>query len=224
LPTTQTPIRVLIVDDHKTVLWGLAKLVQSGHPETELVGAFTSGKEALAALSTHRPHIVLLDLELGSEHGLELLPGFREQAAVIVVTASRGVSPEQLVLKGARGVIHKSEPAEVILRAIARVHCGDTWVDRRTMSRMFNTITMQNASQSTALTPAERKVIAAVLQHKTEPNKVIADVLHISEHTLRNHLSKIYSKLDVRRRIDLILHAQEHYFDIGAVPSVGRRH
>ena len=217
-------IRVLIVDDHRSVLWGLAKLVESARPEMEVIDAVTTGEEALAALARHHPDVVLLDLDLGSESGLQLLPLMREHVAVIVLTASREVSSEDLVLNGARGVIHKSEPADVILKAIRRVHAGDTWVDRSTMSRALKALRGRKASSSESLTPAERRVVSAVLEHSSAPNKVIAASLHISEHTLRNHLAKIYSKLDIRRRIDLVLHAREHYFDMAPAPLSGSRH
>jgi DNA-binding NarL/FixJ family response regulator len=61
-----------------------------------------------------------------------------------------------------------------------------------------------------ALTQKEREVIVAVIEHKGAPSKVIAADLHISPHTLRNHLATIYSKLDVRNRMDLLMYANEH--------------
>jgi DNA-binding NarL/FixJ family response regulator len=61
-----------------------------------------------------------------------------------------------------------------------------------------------------SLTAAERKVVAAVVRQKSAPNKVIAEALHLSEHTLRNHLSSIYGKLGINKRIELVLHAMEH--------------
>ncbi|MCI3952856.1 MAG: regulatory protein, partial [Burkholderiales bacterium] len=66
---------------------------------------------------------------------------------------------------------------------------------------------------------AERKIVAAVVHQRSAPNKVIAATLHISEHTLRNHLSAIYGKLGVNRRVDLVLYAMEHRL---AQPSAGR--
>jgi DNA-binding CsgD family transcriptional regulator len=67
------------------------------------------------------------------------------------------------------------------------------------------------------LTPAERKVVSAVVRHRSAPNKVIAAALNISEHTLRNHLSTIYSKLDIHRRVDLVMYAVER--KLGNLPS-----
>ena len=68
-------------------------------------------------------------------------------------------------------------------------------------------------SADDALTPAERKVIVEVVRHKSSPNKVIADALGISGHTLRNHLASIYDKLAFNRRLDLVLYAIERKLD-----------
>ena len=106
------PIRVLLVDDHRSVLWGLTKLIESAHPQLELVDVATCHSEALAAMEQNRPHVVLLDLDLGSESGFDLVPQLASQAAVLILTGFATLPPEHAVLAGARGVIHKSEPAE----------------------------------------------------------------------------------------------------------------
>jgi DNA-binding NarL/FixJ family response regulator len=210
------PIRVLLVDDHRSVLWGLAKLIESARPALELVDVATCPSEALLATQKHRPHVVLLDLDLGGQSGLDLVPQLASQAAVLILSGLRDPeSLERAVVDGARGVIHKSEPAELILKAIERVHAGEPWLDRTAMGRVLQRLSRRSAAKSepprhASLTPAEHKVVAAVVRQRSAPNKVIAAALHISEHTLRNHLTAIYGKLGVGRRIDLVLHAMEH--------------
>ena len=87
----------------------------------------------------------------------------------------------------------------MILKAIARVHAGEPWLDRGSLGKLLDVLGRQAADAETpahsTLTAAERKVVA-VVRHKGSPNKVIAASLHLSEHTLRNHLASIYSKLD----------------------------
>jgi DNA-binding NarL/FixJ family response regulator len=166
-------------------------------------------------MEKHRPHVVLLDLDLGSENGFDLLPQLTSEAAVLILTGVRDRGAhERAVVAGARGVIHKSEPAEMILKAIARVHAGEPWLDRAVIGRVLQTLSRrQRESEQPAhasLTAAERKVVAAVVRQKSAPNKVIAEALHLSEHTLRNHLSSIYGKLGINKRIELVLHAMEH--------------
>ena len=210
------PIRVLLVDDHRSVLWGLAKLIESARPTLELADVATCHAEALLAAEKHRPHVVLLDLDLGGQSGFDLIPQLASQAAVLVLTGLR--DPEALqraVVEGARGVIHKSASAELILKAIERVHAGEPWLDRAAMGKVLQTLTQRSRGQNeqpshATLTPAERKVVVAVARQPSAPNKVIAAALHISEHTFRNHLTAIYGKLGVNRRVDLVLHAMEH--------------
>ena len=68
------PIGVLVVDHHRCLLWGLARLIESARPRLELAGLATCHSEALSAMEKHRPNVVLLDLDLGSESGFDLLP------------------------------------------------------------------------------------------------------------------------------------------------------
>jgi DNA-binding NarL/FixJ family response regulator len=175
-------------------------------------------------MEKHRPHVVLLDLDLGSENGFDLLPHLTSQAAVLILTGVRDRGAhERAVVAGARGVIQKSEPAEMILKAVARVHAGEPWLDRAVIGRVLQTLSRRQRAQNeqpahASLTAAERKVVAAVVRQKSAPNKVIAEALHLSEHTLRNHLSSIYGKLGISKRIELVLHAMEHPL---AQPSAG---
>ena len=218
------PIRVLLVDDHRSVLWGLGKLIESARPQIELADSATCRREALAAVKQHRPDIVLLDVDLGDENGLDLVPLLRDDASVIILSGVRDDNTrERAMLEGARGFIHKTEPAEMILKAIVRVHAGESWLDRGTMGKLLDSmLTNGRPGRSktllhSTLTRAERNVVDAVLRHKSAANKVIAASLHISEHTLRNHLANIYSKLDIHRRLDLVFYAVEH--KLGSLPS-----
>jgi two-component system, NarL family, nitrate/nitrite response regulator NarL len=210
------PIRIVLVDDHRSVLWGLSKLIESS-ARMQLVATATNRREALEAVQAHAPNVVVLDFDLGDESALEVMGDLRgREAKVIVLTGVRDPQMrEQAVLAGARGLVHKSEPAEVILDAIASVHEGELWLDRATLGRVFASLSAGRAAAAPRepLTPAERRVIAAVVKHKSAPNKVIANALCISAHTLRNHLASIYDKLGVPRRLDLVLYALEHELD-----------
>jgi two-component system, NarL family, nitrate/nitrite response regulator NarL len=217
MPSVETmrPIRVLLVDDHRSVLWGLGKLIESGAPRMRLVHSATSRAEALAAMREHTPDVVLLDLDLGEDNGLDMmrdLPAQENVKFIILTGAGDAATREQALRAGARGLIHKSESAEAILQAIASVHAGDLWFDRATLATLYAAFRSGEQAQrpAGALTAAERRVIAAVVRHKSAPNKVIAGELCISAHTLRNHLASIYDKLGIHRRLDLVLYAMEH--------------
>jgi two-component system nitrate/nitrite response regulator NarL len=217
----QPSIRVLLVDDHPTVLWGLEKLIDSAKPAMEVVATATNRADALAAAVQHQPDVVLVDVDLGGDCGLDLLQELSRQcdAKPIIFTGLRESElGERAVLQGARGLVHKMDPADVILRAIEFVHRGELWLDRAATAKVFETLRAANAQKRidappsgiAALTQKEREVVVAVIEHKGSPSKVIAAALHISPHTLRNHLSTIYSKLDVRNRMDLLMYAHEH--------------
>lgn len=214
------PIRIVLVDDHRSVLWGLEKLIESAAPRMQLVAKATTSAEALSAVDTYRPDVVLLDLDLGGESGIDLIPRLVQSESkpkAIVLSGTQDIQlKDSAMMAGARGLVHKSEPAETILQAIEHVHRGELWLDRSTIGRIFSTMLSSDRSGGEAenarepLTARERAIINAVVQHRGAPNKVIADSLHISGHTLRNHLSTIYSKLGVNRRLDLVLYAMEH--------------
>jgi DNA-binding NarL/FixJ family response regulator len=158
--------------------------------------------------------VILLDLDLGDGARLDLISELRPLGAKIVVLTGSGGGDlqERAAVAGAHGFVHKSEPAERILKAISRVHCGEPWFDRTTMGRVLMRMTAA-AAAGEALTPAERKVIAEVVRFRSAPNKVIAAALDISTHTLRNHLASIYAKLALKRRVDLVLYAMERRLD-----------
>lgn len=209
-------IRVLLVDDHPSMLWGLGKLIETAAPEMQLVAAAASREEALAAASAHRPDVILLDLDLGDGAQLDLVSDLRPLGArIVVLTGTRGEAvQERAAVAGAHGFVHKGEPAERILKAISRVHGGEPWFDRTTMGRLLMRMSVTAAAGAgEALTPAERKVIAEVVRFRSAPNKVIAAALEISTHTLRNHLASIYAKLALKRRVDLVLYAMERRLD-----------
>jgi DNA-binding NarL/FixJ family response regulator len=220
-PTAHRSIRVLVVDDHPTVLWGLEKLIDSARPAMEVVGTATNRADALAAAAQHQPDVVLVDIDLGGDCGLDLLQELLRQchAKPIIFTGMRESElHERAVLQGARGLVHKMDPAEVILKAIEFVHRGELWLDRAATARVFEALRAVSEQKQTdttpsgvaALTQKEREVIVAVIEHNGAPSKVIAADLHISPHTLRNHLATIYSKLDVRNRMDLLMYAHKH--------------
>ncbi|HEU4924476.1 MAG TPA: response regulator transcription factor [Burkholderiales bacterium] len=221
--TGAQPIHVLLVDDHRSVLWGLGKLIWSASPQMKLAGSVTCQRDALAAVKKYAPDIVLLDLDLGEESGVDLVSKLCGASRVLILTGSQDAEAHQrAMLAGARGILHKAEPAEVILKAIARVHAGELWLDRGSLGKLLSALSRRAAETEespahSTLTAAERKVVAAVMRYKGSPNKVVAAFLHLSEHTLRNHLASIYSKLGIHRRVDLVLYGIEH--KLGTLPS-----
>ncbi|MDB5808453.1 MAG: regulatory protein [Betaproteobacteria bacterium] len=211
-------IRVFLVDDHPTILWGLERLIETAEPAMEVVGQASSSSELFARVPAVNPDVIVLDLDLNGESGLDCLPKLSKQSAarVLVLTGiSDPLLHEKAVMQGARGVVHKREAATIILRAIEKVHRGEIWLDRNSVGRILNALARgqradPEADKIAALTPKERHIIAMLTTEKGARNKVIADKLHMSEHTLRNHLTTIYSKLQVSGRLELYLYATGH--------------
>ncbi|MGE5466526.1 MAG: response regulator [Ignavibacteria bacterium] len=223
------PIDVFLVDDHRCMLWGLEKLVAGEAPRMRVAGKAGSRDEALTGIGSACPDVVLLDLDLGGCSSLEFLPELldRSDAQVLILTGTRDAAlHERAVALGARGVVKKEEAAEVLIAAIERVHGGDLWLDRDTMARVLGAVTRppRAARQGRVvepLTPKEREIIVAIVAQRGAKGDVIAAELHMSGHTLRNHLTTIYRKLDVRNRLELVMVALEKGL---AAPAPTGRH
>lgn len=218
-----TPIRVFLIDDHRSILWGLERLIESGTPPMKVVGSATSHTEALQTLNGTSPDVILLDIDLGKESGIDAIPRLIEAAStskILVLTGLRDRTVhDKAVLAGARGVVEKEAPAQTILTAIAKVHEGQLWVDRAAASRIFVEFSRRgNAAQApdpeqekiASLTDRERQIVMGVAANAGSTARTIAEMLHISEHTLRNHLTSIYDKLDVANRLELFAYAHKH--------------
>jgi DNA-binding NarL/FixJ family response regulator len=219
-PSAHPTIRVLLVDDHRLTLWGLERLIESAHPRMTVVGTACSRRELMAHQAIAQADVILLDLDLGEGSGAEAMPDLmREcQARVLVLTGDGDREHHrQAVMQGARGIVHKSQPADVILNAIEKVHSGEIWLERSLVASVLGHLVGDNrparddhAERIARLTPKERDIVRTVVRHRGAKNFVVADELHISEHTLRNHLTTIYDKLGVHGRLELYLYATEH--------------
>jgi DNA-binding NarL/FixJ family response regulator len=218
-----TPIRVFLIDDHRSILWGLERLIESGTPAMKVVGSATNPADALKSLDGTAPDIVLLDIDLGQESGLDAIPNLiaaAPSAKILVLTGVRDKSVhDKAILAGAKGVVEKEAPAQTILTAISKVYEGQLWVDRAAASRIFVEFSRRSAVQHkpdpeqqkiASLTERERQIIAGVAANAGATAKTIAESLHISEHTLRNHLTSIYDKLGVANRLELFAYAHKH--------------
>jgi two-component system, NarL family, nitrate/nitrite response regulator NarL len=214
-------IRILLLDDHRSVLWGLEKLIEGEHPRMQVVGKATTSAEALKLLDEVQPDIILLDLDLGGENGSNAIQALmaKSKAKVLVLTGSRDIAVhDAAVLAGAMGVVEKGEAAETILKAIQKVHEGEIWLDRSATGRIFLELSRSKAAEAqnpeqrkiASLTPRERQIVAEIGSDAAAGSKVIAERLHISEHTLRNHIASIYEKLEVSSRLELFAYAGKH--------------
>lgn len=231
------PIRVLLVNSQPIVLWGLEKLINDESPQMQVVGKATNGPDALRLTREQKPHILLLDLYLGREKGLDPIPDLLRESEgrfhIIIFTEIREPAVlDGAVRNGVRGIIHKDEPTQNILKAIKKVHAGELWLDRGAIGRIFMSFLGESQKPANAierrirtLTAKERAIVSAFAEEGGASNKRIARKLCIHEQTLRNHLTSIFSKLRITNRFDLFMFAKLHQqeIDLPNAPSASSR-
>lgn len=212
-------IRVLLVDDHVVIRTALRMLMQS-KPGITMIGEAGSRAEALELAARERPDIILLDLELDGESGLDFLPellNVSNQSRVIILTGVRDQEVHhRAVSLGAMGVVRKDNAVDVLIGAIERVYAGEAWLDPSLTARVLSEMTRSGkakkedpeAAKIATLTEREREVLTIVGEGLK--NREIAERLFISEWTVRHHLTSIFDKLGVSDRVELILYAYRH--------------
>jgi two-component system nitrate/nitrite response regulator NarL len=212
-------IRILLVDDHKTMLWGLERLIQAEGPSFTLVGSASDGAEATTLCASLHPDIVLLDLDLKGSSSIDFLPALVANGStrVVILSANRDQGTLAAAVKaGARGVVSKEAPTDDVLLAVRKVHGGELWLDQSLMQALLGQLVAPapkadpEAERIGTLTARERDVIGMIVQGKGALNKELAERAFISERTLRNHLTTIYQKLDVANRLELYVYAIKH--------------
>jgi two-component system, NarL family, nitrate/nitrite response regulator NarL len=221
-PPPTGPIRVLVVDRHHIILWGVKQLIDANKPAMEVVGTAADWAGAIAAADETLPHVVVLDSQLLRGDGAGAIRSLTEagNAKVLLFSGEQDdMLHETAILQGASGIVRKDEtPPSVLLKAITKVHEGQLWLDRSTTGRIFVQLSRRKRDVAKdmarkkleTLTEREHDVVRTLVTQPGADNKRLARNLHIGEHTLRNHLSRIYDKLGVPNRVELYLFAQRH--------------
>ena len=191
------------------------------HPELRVAGEAANQAEALTLAAREQPDIILLDLDMAGDNGLDLLPKFHntdKAARVIILTGVRDPEAHYRAMRlGARGLVLKEKAAEIVIKAILKVHAGELWFDRSLMGSVIAEIAREGGPQKrpgpeaakiATLTEREREVIALIGEGLK--NKQIASRLYISETTVRHHLTSIFDKLGTSDRLELVIYAYRH--------------
>jgi two-component system response regulator DesR len=193
-------LRVLVVDDHDVVHWGF-RLMLSELPWVERCISARNGAEAIALARRHAPDVALVDLFVGEESGPEICEQLhlaRRGLNVLLISGAGRISTEAARACGATGFVPKDWPAADIARAVRMVGLG--------MS-MFEPDTMQDeAPAGPGLSTREQQVLELVATGAT--NREIATALQLSPHTVKEHTSALYRKLEARNRADAVQRAQ----------------
>lgn len=213
-------IKVLLIDPQRITLWGVNELIS--RDQRFLICATTATPhDALESAKLYKPHLILLEPIFDDVDGLKLISDLLQvcDAKILILTSSRNARLlDQAIVKGARGVMSKNESPETLLKAIEKIHQGEMWLNRDATSRILEQVTKReehkeiNPQQKalSLLTPKEEEVTRAIQLYARNTLREIAGNLHISEHTLRNHLASIYEKVGVRNRLELYVFCGKH--------------
>lgn len=220
LSSTVNQIKVLLIDDHVIVRAGLRMLIEN-HVGMAVIGEAGTSSDALSIAAREQPDIVLLDLDMGAESGLDILPkllGVAPTAKVVVLTGVRDVDAHRRAVHlGAIGLVFKDKAAEVLITAIEKVYAGEAWLDRALTASVLTEMAQTGgakkadpgAGKIASLTERELEIVELVCEGLK--NKQIGDRLFISEATVRNHLTSILSKLELSDRFEVALFAYRHH-------------
>jgi two-component system, NarL family, nitrate/nitrite response regulator NarL len=194
------------------VLHGLEQLFER-QVDFTVLACCADGLSALAAVRTHRPDVLVLDLNMPGHDGVDVLRTLATEQlgcrSVLLTAAVRDEEAIEAVRCGAMGIVLKESPAEVLLDCVRKVARGQPWIERDTVTRALRTTVRRDAAADRSddpLTPREVEIVRMVAQGLR--NKAIAKRLAISEGTVKVHLHNIYEKLGVDGRLELALCAQ----------------
>ena len=192
-------IRVLIADDHVTVLEGLAAII-GRQTDMEVVAEASNGREAVDLWRKHRPDVTLLDLRMPILDGVAAIDEIRRQQAsarvVVLTTFDSDNEIARAIKAGAKGYLLKDARREELLDCIRKVNSGQTCIPTALAAKLAESMS------SEPLTGRELDVLNLLADGKS--NKEIGSHLFITETTVKSHLRSIFSKLNVLSRTEAI--------------------
>ncbi|MBV8196383.1 MAG: response regulator transcription factor [Candidatus Dormibacteraeota bacterium] len=206
-------IRVLVVDDQELVRLGLRHILEATD-DIRVVGEAKDGLAALDAAERLRPDVVLMDIRMPRMDGVEATRLMDGPRVVMLTTFDHDEYVVEALRAGASGFVVKDAPADELLRAIRVVAGGDALlspsVTRRMLARVISAMQPKPGARSAQideLTEREREVLVLVAQGNS--NVEIAGTLHVSEATVKTHVSHLLDKLGLRDRVQAVVLAYE---------------
>src|SRR6266496_2517613 len=205
-------VRVLLVDDHPVLRKGLAQMINQD-PRLAVCGEAEDAPQAIKAIETLLPDLVIMDISLKLGNGIELLktvkPHFPNLPVLVLSMHDEALYAERLLRAGAMGYIMKDAPAEQVLLAIGQVLAGEIFLSNRMKSRMVLQFAGRNgkvpSSTLEQLTDRELEVFGLIGGGHT--TRQIADQLHLSMHTVQAYREFIKDKLNLQNSTELVQRA-----------------
>ncbi|WP_329547916.1 response regulator transcription factor [Streptomyces sp. NBC_01356] len=207
-------VRVLVVDDQRLIRDGIASLL-SIRPGIEVVGTAVDGRDAVAKTLELSPDVVLMDVRMPEMDGVEAVAVLRGRAPECRVVMLTTFDDEEYVVQalraGAHGYLLKDLPAEELAQAVRLAHAGVTQLDstvaRHLTAALPSPAPVATAAPAVSLSPRETDILRLLAHGHT--NREIAARLYLSEGTVKNHVSRILSRLALRDRTQAALRARD---------------
>ncbi len=207
--------RILIVDDHEVVRVGLKALLEK-HPSFEVVAEAVGPRDAIEKTKSYKPDVVVMDIRLKGGSGIEACQDITENHPDTKVIMLTSYAEDEMLFSairaGAAGYVLKQIGGDDLVRAIEAIGRGEALLDPAVTQRVFQEVRKaareEEASAFAELTQQEMHVLQLVSEGRT--NRQIAEMLFLGEGTVRNYVSSILSKLNVRNRAEAAAYAVEH--------------
>lgn len=220
---SDTPLRILLVDDHEVVRLGLRALL-SRYPQFEVVAEAGDGDEALEQTLAHGPDVVVMDIRLPGKSGVEAtqeIMRLRPQTRVVMLTSYADDDVLfDAIAAGAAGYVLKQIGSDDLVRALMVVGKGESLLDpavtQKVLQKMRSTARQAEDEYFSMLTEQEMTILALMTNGLT--NKEIARRVFLSEKTVRNYVSSILNKLNVTSRAEAAVYAVRHRIE-GRLPD-----
>lgn len=208
-PMNVSPITVLLVDDEDIVRYGLKAICQA-EQSLHIVGEASNGQDAIAQTQTHQPDVILMDINMPGMNGIQATQTIRQQHAhtkVLILTAYEDDKHlVQAMQKGASGYLLKNTPPEDLACIIWAAHKGYMQVGPQLSHKLCEQLKPRHsdkAKNTKGITPREQEVLGLIAEGAS--NREISQRLHITEKTVKNHVSNLLNRVGLRDRTQLAL-------------------
>ena len=209
--TSDSPIRVVLADDHQVVRHGIKQfLIKAG---IEVVAEAENGAQALQLIEQHRPDVAVLDIQMPEYSGLEVARQVRAKGLPVGLLILTAYDDDPYIIAaleaGVNGFVLKTADMEEIIEAVRAVSEGQSVLDPQIVPKLMHAVTASHKTQVEyePLTDREFEVLQAAARGLT--NKAIGVLLNISDRTVQGHLRRIFEKLNVSNRTEAVVKASQ---------------
>jgi DNA-binding NarL/FixJ family response regulator len=216
-----TPVRILLADDQELLRTGF-RMILSAQPDLEVVGEAVDGADAVRQVGLLGPDLVLMDVRMPGMDGIEAtaaITAAHDTRVLVLTTFDLDEYAFAALRAGASGFLLKDVPPDALAGAIRSVAAGDAVITPRITRQLLDRFSGQlppigaalpvpDGGALATLTDREREVFAEVARGHT--NGEIAGRLHLSEATVKTHLTRVLAKLALRDRVQIVIFAYQH--------------